>query len=263
MARNSQSFDYRNPAIALSPWVDMLWSYEGYAPPHARERLLPTGTMSLVFKRDLEGRTASNVAGPRSEFSLLETSRPFSIIGVHFRPGGGHPFFGMPCGELHNLAVPLDMLWGHSAASVTDRLWETNVADERLRIVEQALIERLRGSTNRHPAVDYALRRFTDSNGRCPVSEVVRRVALSERRFVDVFRSAVGLSPKLFCRIRRFNEALRQIEQMADVDWLNVSLCCGYFDQAHFNHDFHTFSGINPSTYIRHRTSRTHVVVTD
>ena len=47
------------------------------------------------------------------------------------------------------------------------------------------------------------------------------------------------------------------------VGWLDVALSCGYFDQAHFNHDFRTFSGINPSTYLRHRAARTHVAVPD
>jgi transcriptional regulator GlxA family with amidase domain len=50
---------------------------------------------------------------------------------------------------------------------------------------------------------------------------------------------------------------------MTDVDWLGVALSCGYFDQAHFNHDFHAFSGINPSAYLRNRASRMHVAVPD
>jgi len=85
---------------------------------------------------------------------------------------------------------------------------------------------------------------------------------MSPRRFLDVFQWHVGLSPKAFCQIRRFAAVLRCIERAAVVEWADVALSCGYFDQAHFNHDFRAFSGVNPSTYLRQHISRTHVGVT-
>jgi AraC-like DNA-binding protein len=195
--------------------------------------------MELVFTLDTDGQARSGVAGARSEFLVLDTSRPFSVIGVHFRPGGGFPLFGVPAGELHNRSVTLelDMVWGGYAATVTDRLWEAETSERRFRILERALLERARDWLDRHPAVRYALDLFDRSNGTCPVSDVVQRIGMSQRWFGQLFRSQVGLSPKVFCRIRRFNEALRRIEQVTDVDWLDVALSCGYFDQAHFNHD--------------------------
>jgi AraC-like DNA-binding protein len=88
-----------------------------------------------------------------------------------------------------------------------------------------------------------------------------KELGMSTRRLSDVFRSEVGLSPKAFCRIRRFAAVLKRIEGAADVDWTEVALACGYFDQAHFNHDFRAFSGMNPSAYLRDQISRTHVAI--
>jgi AraC-like DNA-binding protein len=225
--------------------------------------VLPTGTMALVFALDADGRARGGVTGARSEFVALDTSRPFSAIGVHFRPGGGFPFFGVPAGELHNRSVALDTVWGGYAATVRDRLWEAETPERRFRILERALLDRARDRLDPHPAVRHALDVFERSNGARPVSDVVQRIGMSPRWFEELFRSQVGLAPKVFCRLRRFNEALRRIEQLTDVDWADVALSCGYFDQAHFNHDFRAFSGLNPSTYLRHRTSRTHVAVPD
>jgi AraC-like DNA-binding protein len=247
----------------LSEFVDFLWTYEGYLPSHAQERLLPTGTMELVFTMDAGGAGAGVIAGPHSEFMALDTPRPFSVIAVHFKPGGGFPFFGVPSGELHNRNLTLDMVWGDSAAAVRDRLWEAKNPQQRFRILEQTLLIRARGSLDRHPAVRYALGVFDGSNGTRRVGDVVQRIGLSSRRFVELFRSEVGLSPKAFCRIRRFNEALRHVERLTDVDWADVALSCGYFDQAHFNHDFRAFAGLSPSSYLRRRISRMHVAVTD
>ena len=61
--------------------------------------------------------------------------------------------------------------------------------------------------------------------------------------------------------MQRFGDVLKKLEDLTDPDWTDLALACGYFDQAHFNHDFRAFSGINPSTNLRRRVSRTHVAI--
>ena len=70
--------------------------------------------------------------------------------------------------------------------------------------------------------------------------------------YADLYFESV--TPKLFCRVRRFQQVLRLIGSGRPVAWAAVAADCGYFDQAHFIHDFRAFSGINPSTYIAQRT---------
>jgi AraC-like DNA-binding protein len=251
------------PVPPLSSFVDSFWIYEGYIQAHARERVLPTGTMQLVFTLDADGRLAASVAGPRSHFVELDTSRPFSAIGVHFRPGGGFPFFAVPSGELHNRTVSLESLWGRSGDGIQDRLWSASPAERRFAILESALIERMGSRSDRHSAVRYAIDRIVACAGTHAVGEIVQTTGLSPRRFAELFRDQVGLPPKVFSRIRRLDAALRRIERAGEVDWTDVALSCGFFDQAHFNHDFRAFCGLNPSAYLRHRTARTHVAVPD
>jgi AraC-like DNA-binding protein len=261
MAQGAGPFHHHTPGPPLSEFVDFFWIHEDYAPPHRGERLLPTGTSELIFSADASGRAASGVSGARSEALMLDTSTPFSVIAVHFRPGGSFPFFGVPSTELRNQGVSLDLLWGQDAASFGDQLWEEKTAGKRFNLLEEALLRRSRGRFDRHAAVRYALDAFDRSNGMRPVGDVIQGIGLSPRRFRELFGSEVGLSPKAFCRIRRFNEVLRRIERLTDVDWADVAASCGYFDQAHFNHDFRTFAGLTPSAYLRDRMSRTHVVV--
>ncbi len=96
------------------------------------------------------------------------------------------------------------------------------------------------------------------------IAEITEQIGLSQTRFVQVFREEVGLTPKLFCRIQRFQQALRHVESHplmgCPVDWVKVALDCGYYDQAHFIHDFRAFSGINPSAYLIHRNEDSHHV---
>ena len=224
---------------------------------------MPTPTVDAVFTLDRTGRAWSGVSGARSEAFLLDTSMPFSAIGIRFRSGGGFPFFGVPAGELHNQVVSLDTLWGPRAASISDQLWDARTAEARVGILERALVERAHGRFDRHPAVAQAIALFDRSNGALPVDRVVQRVGLSQRRLVELFWKEVGLSPKRFCRVRRFSGVLRHVERLTDVDWTEVSLAAGYFDQAHFNHDFRAFAGMSPSQYLRRRVARHHVALTD
>ena len=109
----------------------------------------------------------------------------------------------------------------------------------------------------------FALREFQGAAGVRTVADVSRKIGLSSRRFIQVFTDEVGLTPKLFCRVRRFQEAVQRIGTGQCVNRASVALDCGYFDQAHFIHDFRDFAGVSPSTYLKFRASRNHVAVHD
>jgi methylphosphotriester-DNA--protein-cysteine methyltransferase len=243
--------------------VSVFWIAEGYAVTHPQERLLPTGAMDLVIGLDEDHRTGSGISGARSEFGILDTSGPFSAIGAHFKPGGGFPFCSPPAGELQNLGVPLDAVWGRYASTVREQLLEAKTSEARFRILERALLERSAGRLGRHPAVRFALKAFEAPDASPSIAGVTHQIGLSARRFAEVFRHEVGLTPKLFCRIRRFQSVLASLDTLSEINWTDIAVSCGYFDQAHFNHDFRQFCGVNPSTYLRHRIFRNHVAVHD
>jgi AraC-like DNA-binding protein len=215
--------------------------------------------MQFVFALRAGEKPSTVAVGARSEFLTLPTSVPLTAVGVQFKPGGAFPFVHIPGGELHNRHVPLDDLWGATAIDLAERLYDTSVTERRFRILESAMVNAARGRFGGHRAVRYAVCRL--ENGGTHVSEVARQIGMSHRHFSDLFRNEVGLSPKVFCRVRRFNEVLKRLDHATRPDWVQIALSCGYFDQSHFNHDFHAFSGINPSAYLQHRTSRTHVAI--
>lgn len=253
----------RTPGPPLSGFVEVLWSFQGVAPSHKLERLLPDGSVELVI--DLaEDRTriydrydhqrsetlpGCIVSGPHSQFFIIDTAGQCSTVGVHFKPGGAYPFLGLPTGELHDLHVSLDALWGGFARELRDRLLESSTMEGRLRILEQALLVRATRTLALHPAVRFALGQFQGGPQIRTIAEVTEQIGLSPRRFIEVFREQVGMTPKLFCRVRRFQQAVCAIGAGRRVDWAGVALDCGYFDQAHFIHDFREFSGLSPAAY--------------
>jgi AraC-like DNA-binding protein len=257
-------FSHYVPQPPLSDYVDMLWIFERYSVPHAQERLMPTGAMELVIGLDDGLRMGAGIAGVQSRFMVLDTSKPFSVIGAHFKPGGGFPFFGMPAGEFQDLNVPLEAVWGSDAHEVCEQLLEAKTHEAKYRILERALLERATGRLGRHRAVRYSLTEFRNAESFRSIAEITDELGLSARRFIEVFRNEVGLTPKLYCRIARFQKVIQSLHTFQEGDLADIALSCGYFDQAHFSHDFREFSGINPSTYLRHRTPHlNHVPILD
>lgn len=256
------------PRPPLADFVNVFWLYQGSVLPHAKERLLPTGTVELVINLNedtlriydpqnhdqLQGFPGSLVCGPHSEFFVIDTPGQDLIVGVHFKPGGAFPFFNLPADELHNTHVSLDTLWGTEAGYLRERLLAAATPQAKFAILEQVLLAQAARPLAPHPAVVLFLKELQSGSYARPLGSIIEQIGLSRRRFIQLFRAEVGLTPKLFNRVQRFQEVLRRIGSGQPFDWTDTALTWGYFDQAHFIHDFQAFSGFNPTAYLARRS---------
>lgn len=265
------------PKPPLSELVALFWSDEGYNPLHAKERVLPSGTMELIFnlfddeirefgQRDqsrLRSFRGSFICGTRSGYFALDRVQRSSVVGVHFKPGGAFPFLGLSARELLDANVSLDALWGSRAEELRERLLEAQTPELRFRILERTLLARMGTSPTPHPAVAFALQQFRTAPHARTIAQTAEQLGISHRHFIKVFGEEIGLTPKAFCRIRRFQEVLRLTEGDQQVKWAELALSCGYFDQAHLIGDFQAFSGLTPSAYLVLRGERPNHVPLD
>jgi AraC-like DNA-binding protein len=251
------------PIGLLAPYVETLWYCEGYPSVHRKERVLPNGRFQLVINlSDPPGPqhcagedgtipvASSLIVGMQSRFTVINTATLQSTIGVLFRPGGARAFLDAPADAFYNESVPLDSVWGTRANTLRDSLRETTTPADKFRKLEIALLQRMNTRLESHAAVRYALEEFARTPHIRRVLEVTREAGLSRRRFAQLFREQVGLTPKLYCRLRRFQGALHRIASGAPVDWADVALAGGYCDQSHFGNEFRDFSGISPGSYL-------------
>ena len=81
------------------------------------------------------------------------------------------------------------------------------------------------------------------------VRRVVNESGYSHRRFIEVFRAAVGLGPKLYCRVLRFQGALDLVAARPEAALVDVALEAGYSDQPHFQREFRELAGVSPTRY--------------
>jgi len=177
------------------------------------------------------------LSGQRAVTARLQLGAPEAVLGVRASVLAGH-------------IVALEDLWGITATQqLFDRLAGARDLVEAAAILESAIGERAaRADAPRSPArlsLD-AARRLTGN----PVNAVARDLGVSARHLRRVFRENVGVSPKTFAKLARFDRALRGARGGARRNWAEIAADAGYYDQAHLIAEFRSISGVTPQTLL-------------
>jgi AraC-like DNA-binding protein len=203
---------------------------------------------------ECQATSGSILSGIATRYQIIDTAEQEHVVGITFRPGGTLPFFRLPAHHLQDVDVPLDTLWGPSETMrLREELLAAADAGAALDVLEAALLRAWHARVV-HPAVAYAVGDFRRHADVARVAAVTDRVGMSARRFAERFEAEVGVTPKRYCRLLRFQDALRRAHADRLVSWIDVALSAGYYDQAHFIHDFQAFSGLTPTAYHAART---------
>lgn len=239
----------------LAEFVEFLWTAVDYAPAHVGEWILPTGTVDIVINLNSSEAEPGWISGVQASAVYLETRRPLSLIGARLRPGGARAILGHPAGELCNASARLEEIWGGDAVDLRDGLLRTTGEHHQVAMFEHFLHGRLLAQDSDNAGTRFAMRQHRNMLRATTVHELADLSGLSAWRYSSLFLDHIGLTPKRYLRLIRFRRAIATIQDAAEVDWVTVAMDCGYFDHAHFCHDFRAFSGVTPADYLRRRTA--------
>lgn len=256
------------PNPPLSEFVKVMWYWDGYVQPHTQERLLPDGAMTIALNlgeyrcHGSELEEGANctipagqvICGARSTYMVADTANMVTTFGIQFKPGGAFPFLRMPASELNDQCLPLEDVFGAGVRSLRERLLECATPRQKFAAAEKWLVAQAAKPLERHPAVEYATHYFVQGALAQPLSSLLDCIGYSQRHFNQLFAGEVGLTPKRFLRVRRFQRVIASIASQSSVDWADLALRSGYYDQSHFTHDFRGFCGLTPAAYLAQRT---------
>lgn len=175
------------------------------------------------------------------------------MVGIRFRPGGAYPFFGFPISELSESVTELDLIWGSLVDEIRDQLQEIKEPEERLLRLESFLLSQARRSLEANRLIAFAVHQLQHSPQFLAIRDLAHTIGITQKHLISQFEKVVGLRPKSFARVCKFQKVVHLIEQQNPFEWVDVASECGYYDQAHFIHEFQTFSGLNPSSYLTQR----------
>ena len=252
------------PKFPLSQFVENIWYVQGQFVDYAREKILPDGAIELIIDLDSwpkkifddeltteRYRTVQKawISGERTRYIVIGTDSTH-LIGIRFKPGGAHPFFQFPISELSEHVTELDLIWGRLVHEIRDQLLEIQSPEAKLLRLELFLLEQVKRSLVPNKAIMFAVHQLQFSPQFLAIRDLAEQIGITQKHLITQFEKVVGLRPKSFARVAKFNRVLKTIEETKQVEWTSIAYECGYYDQAHFIKEFHTFSGLNPSTYL-------------
>lgn len=261
----------RVPRPPLDGLIDDLYYLAG-APPYARLLLPPAPSALLIVNLGAPFRIRAGTDVETAEYAdgcvITLPTRAFEFgyphptrsVGVHFKPWGPAPFLPMPAAELCDRPVTIEQVWGRPAVTeLRDRLATADGPQEMLTLLEEELMRRL-GETAGLGLVRHASSVIAATSGAVAIGDLSAAAGASSTHLTQRFKELIGVTPKRLARNYRFAATVFAIDPAGPVDWSDLAARAGYFDQAHFGHEFRAFTGLTPTRYaeVRRRFLREH-----
>jgi len=162
---------------------------------------------------------------------------------------------GHPLSDLADLTADLEGLLGRAAAELAERCHDAGSGRERVRRVVAWLERRLLCTTATRTvdaAASWVAARIAGSGGNAVIRTLRAKAGLTGARLSSVFRQQVGVTPKRYARIVRFDRALALLSRPG-ASLTRVALDAGYYDQPHMNAEFRELAGLTPRQFLTAR----------
>lgn len=253
------------PEGPLARQVEAVWASVGEG-VFETEEILPRSRTEVLFALG-DRHWLRDPADPRRD-RAYETSfvsglhqRPLHVVspadsamaGVRLRAVGAAAFLRDTPATIAGAVVELDAVLGREVERLRDRIATTTDLRRRVLLLAAAVAHHMATAPPLSDAVRFALATLHASHGRAPIRDIVRATGFSHRWVTERFRAQVGLGPKAYARIVRFESAFERLAALEQVDWAGFAVDCGYYDQAHLARELSALAGATPTEILRRR----------
>lgn len=262
-------FQAHIPRFPLNQFVEVFVYFSNVELAHNFDRFLPNGDTEILIDfhdtpqfiydntslKEIQACNRVWASGLRTEPITIPAGNKSEMMVISFKKGMAAPFFPFPMEEIADSVVDADLVWGTDFRSLRESLLETKDIDRRFRIVEDFLIREFQSQMAINPCVAFAIGEMTERPDAISIARMNAKIGYSQKHFTEMFRKQVGVTPKSYQKIMRFQKAVKTIDAATEVDWGHVSLECGFYDQSHFINDFKHFAGFTPEQYAKIQTN--------
>jgi AraC-like DNA-binding protein len=246
------------PHKALTNYIERFWAVSSGEEIVASDagRILPDGCVELVLNFSdapylmLSGGECRQpkcaLVGQLERSVGIRHAGRVEYLGVRFHPVGAAAFFKIPGRELAGRILPLEVVSGRLKRDLEQEIdlsWDVR---QKIATVEAVLMRKRDKAMMSDPIIGAAVQALRRSHGGVSIASLSKTLSISERTLERKFSQIVGISPKLFGRIQRFQRVCQFAEQGKRRDWADYAAALGYHDQSHLIKDFQRFSGESP-----------------
>lgn len=242
------------PSKHLLPYISCYWTMTSgiKLKEPILHRVIPDGCIDIIF--DLNGHSygkAGSIVGTMTKPIYAELKDQVNVLAIRFLPGGFLHFLDVPACHFTDQIISLEMISERREHKFTERLAEKNQISNKIELLENYLGHLLMRNNRRDSVVRIALYNILKNKGNIGISQLSTSVNSSQRQLCRKFKKWIGVSPKSFCRIIRFQSILRTLTSHSRCNPLFTALDGGYYDQSHFIHEFNSYYGLNPSEFLK------------
>jgi AraC-like DNA-binding protein len=194
------------------------------------------------------GAPSGDLIGPSTAVGESSMAARAESVGAYFRAGAVSQFTGISGADIRDRVAGADSVWGAGGLRLAEELTELGREGARVDRLEAALLQRAAKGTRPETDLDIAAMAawIIQRGGQVTVEHLAEQAGVSRQHLARVFGQSVGVSPKVFCRLVRFQSALAYATPRCDLDWAQVAAQMGYADQSHMIAEFREFSSLTP-----------------
>jgi AraC-like DNA-binding protein len=240
----------------LHQFIECYWMMQSEDPIPRLEKIIPDGFTELIFNygdlykaktnNSWHLQTANLLAGQIKSYFYLENTGKTGSVAVKFKPAALTQLFGLNMGIYVDQIIDLDTFDNERLRCLQNKLLPYQGEQESRQILDNYFISLIPEATNN--PLEHVLELIFSKNGMLTVNEMTIAAHLGERQLERLFKRYIGLSPKYYARIIRFNYIFQLIKSKKS-SWADIVYQSGYYDQSHFIRDFKAFTGEDPSSY--------------
>ncbi len=240
------------PDITLSDLIDSYWVSEAFIACEERTRILPDGCVDIIISAyQIHGMKAFRpyIFGTTTSYIEPSFSGKHKMIGIRFKPGGITAFTRIPINEFTDSSVDISLAETLFDDRFYEELQEKEETNQQLQYINDYLLNKYATLYLVDKQVLTTVNLITKSHGKVPIKQLLEQVCLCQRQFERRFKASIGISPKMFSRIVRFNHTRHQLQTRPRQSLLDTAIDCGYYDHAHLIKDFVMLSGNSPTGF--------------
>jgi len=255
-------FVQHNLTPPLSHWIESIFHFKNFQPDHSIERVVPTGHVFVLF--ELDGITRYTyqddlkvknqyqntwVSGMHRNYISISAPQDSEMCVIQFKPYGGYPFMQKDLSNYTEKIVESQKVFGPMINELHAQLLPGD-SEHKFEALQDWLLQTFNQNAAPPAPVVSMVEAFQNAQG-LHYGEIVKDYPHSQKHLISQFKKYVGLTPKYFHRICRFNELLAAINRKEQFSWAQIAYECGFSDQSHFIKEFKHFSGFNPREFIK------------
>ena len=257
-------FETHKPNTRIGQHIENIIYFKNFMPDHSKERVIPTGHIFIIFELDgftrytyhnetLEPKKEFKevwVSGAHKNFITISAHEDSEMFVIQFKPYGAYPFFHIPLNAISNKIFHARDIFGDQIVELRQNILAAKEPGDKFELARQWL--EFRFDEKKQPAdiLWKMLEKIEEDKTSTGFDDIFGDYPFTRKHLINQFKRYVGLTPKYYQRILKFNDILAKIHKKETLRWAQLSYDYGFSDQAHFIKTFKHFSGFSPKAFI-------------